>query len=273
MVRLAAFDMDGTLLLPSHQLGDQTLSSLRALKAHPVQLAFATGRHFLEMQPLLAQHALPAYLISGNGTRVHDAQGERLFGHDLPPAVARQVIHSHWQTEATLHVFNDDGWFTGVDCPDVLEAHELSGFRYRLTDPRTLAEHQVTKICFLGEHGDLCQLMVQLREALGDSADLCFSAVHCLEVLPLGCNKGSALRQLTQHLDIDMAACMAFGDAMNDLEMLGQVGHGFVMRNAMAQLKAQLPHLPVIGDCATQGVSHYLNHWLKTPHLVYSPEY
>ena len=70
-----------------------------------------------------------------------------------------------------------------------------------------------------------------------------------------------------------MATCMAFGDAMNDLEILNQVGYGFIMQNAMAQLKAQLPHLPVIGNCATQGVSHYLNHWLNTPHLDYSPEY
>ena len=273
MVRLAAFDMDGTLLLPSHQLGEETLLSLRALQAHPVQLTFATGRHYLEMQPLMQKHKLPAYLISGNGTRIHDAAGELLFGADLPPAVARQVIHSHWQTRASLHVFNDDGWFTHVDEPEILDAHQLSGFSYQITDPRMLAEHQITKICFIGEHQDLCQLLIQLRETLGDSAHLCFSSVTCLEVLPVGCNKGSALAQLATHLDIEMATCMAFGDAMNDLEMLDQVGHGFVMRNAMPQLKAQLAHLPVIGDCATQGVSHYLNHWLKTPHLDYSPEY
>ncbi|MFG1175207.1 HMP-PP phosphatase [Erwiniaceae bacterium CAU 1747] len=273
MVRLAAFDMDGTLLLPTHQFGEQTLRSLRTLQAHPVQLVFATGRHFLEMQPLMQQYDLSAWLISGNGTRVHDADGGLLFGSDLPPTIARQVIHSHWHTEASLHVFNDDGWFTGVDQPEILEAHQLSGFSYQNVDPRTLAEHQVTKICFLGEHDDLCQLLVQLREALGDSAHLCFSASECLEVLPLGCNKGSALARLTAHLQIEMANCMAFGDAMNDLEMLNQVGHGFVMQNAMPQLKAQLSHLPVIGNCAMQGVSHYLNHWLNTPHLDYSPEY
>lgn len=271
MVRLAAFDMDGTLLLPSHQLGKQTLLSLKALKEYPVQLAFATGRHYLEMQPLLQQYELPAYLISGNGTRVHDEAGQLLFSTDLPPGVARQVIHSHWNTQASLHVFNDDGWFTHFDEPDILAPHQFSGFRYQLADPRMLAEHQITKICFLGEHEDLCQLQVQLREALGDSAHLCFSASHCLEVLPKACNKGSALTQLTDSLNIDMATCMAFGDAMNDLEMLNQVGYGFVMSNAMAQLKARLPHLPVIGDCATQGVSHYLNHWLNTPHLDYSP--
>lgn len=65
---------------------------------------------------------------------------------------------------------------------------------------------------------------------------------------------------------------MAFGDAMNDLEMLGSVGRGVIMGNAMNQLKAELPHLPVIGDCRHQAVSHFLTHWLDNPDLPYSPE-
>ena len=272
MVRLAAFDMDGTLLMPDHQLGQQTLRSLRALQAHPVQLTFATGRHFMEMQPLMRNYDLPAFLISGNGTRIHDPFGELLYASDLPPAVARLVIHSHWDTRASLHVFNDSGWFTHDELPEILQAHQLSDFRYQVIDLRTLPEHQVTKVCFIADYQELCALKIQLREALGNSAHLCFSAQDCLEVLPLDCNKGAALAHLTARLGVSMAECMAFGDAMNDLEMLGRVGHGFVMRNAMHELKSQLPHLPVIGDCATQGVSHYLNHWLTTPHLVYSPE-
>lgn len=272
MVRLAAFDMDGTLLMPDHQLGQQTLLSLRALQAHPVQLTFATGRHHMEMQPLMRDYDLPAYLISGNGTRIHDPSGELLYASDLPPDVARLVVHRQWKTRASLHVFNDSGWFTDHHLPGILQAHQFSDFRYQLTDLRTIPAHQITKVCFIADYQELCALMLQLREVLGDRAHLCFSAPDCLEVLPLDCNKGAALAQLAARLDVSLAECMAFGDAMNDLEMLGRVGHGFVMRNAMHELKTQLPHLPIIGDCATQGVSHYLNHWLSTPHLEYSPE-
>lgn len=32
MARLAAFDMDGTLLMPNHHLGDETLSTLARLR-------------------------------------------------------------------------------------------------------------------------------------------------------------------------------------------------------------------------------------------------
>ena len=54
------------------------------------------------------------------------------------------------------------------------------------------------------------------------------------------CNKGAALTVLTQHLGLSLRDCMAFGDAMNDREMLGSVGSGFIMGNAMPQLRAEL---------------------------------
>lgn len=273
MARLAAFDMDGTLLMPNHQLGEKTVTALRALNEKGVLLTFATGRHWLEMQPLIADFQLSAWLISGNGTRVHDQQGNLLAASDLSPQVAEEVIHTRWNTTASLHVFNDQGWLTEQDVPHILQAHQMSGFRYTLTDLKRIPAHQVTKICFIAEHNELCRLQGELRDALGDRAHLCFSARDCLEVLPPGCNKGTALDSLAISLGFTLAECMAFGDAMNDREMLETVGRGFIMGNAMNQLKSLLPHLPVIGHCETQGVSHYLNHWLTTPHLDYSPEY
>lgn len=33
MARLAAFDMDGTLLMPDHRLGEKTLNTLKRLRA------------------------------------------------------------------------------------------------------------------------------------------------------------------------------------------------------------------------------------------------
>lgn len=272
MAKLAAFDMDGTLLMPNHRLGDRTVAALQRLREHNITLTFATGRHVLEMRPLVEKLSLNAFLITSNGTRVHSPQGELLHQSDLPPDVVELVLHSHWDTQASIHIFNDNGWFTGYEVPQMLQAHSLSGFRYQLCDLRRIPAHQVTKICFCSDHDSLCHLRIQLMEALEERADICFSAVNCLEVLPLGSNKGSALAVLGSHLGVEMGECMAFGDAMNDREMLERVGRGVIMGNAMGQLKAALPHLPIIGDCNTQAVSHYLTHWLDTPNLPYSPE-
>ena len=66
---------------------------------------------------------------------------------------------------------------------------------------------------------------------------------------------------------------MAFGDAMNDREMLGMVGKGYIMGNALPQLKASLPHLEIIGHCQHQAVAKQLNTWLSSPKKPHhSPE-
>ncbi|MBZ7684570.1 HMP-PP phosphatase [Klebsiella oxytoca] len=272
MARLAAFDMDGTLLMPDHRLGEKTLSTLKRLRDRDITLTFATGRHALEMRHVIGEFSLDAFLITGNGTRIHSLEGEELYRRDLAPDVAEEVLHSAWDTAASMHFFNDGGWYTGQEIPEILQAHVFSGFRYQLYDPKRMPAHQVTKICFCGDHDDLRRLRLQLSEALGGRADLCFSAMDCLEVLPGGCNKGAALAVLSQHLGLTLQDCMAFGDAMNDREMLGSVGHGVIMGNAMDRLKFELPHLPVIGDCRHQAVSHFLTHWLDYPDLPYSPE-
>ena len=110
MARLAAFDMDGTLLMPDHRLGEKTLSTLKRLHERDVTLTFATGRHVLEMRHLLGAFSLDAFLITGNGTRIHSVEGDVLHRQDLNPEVADIVLHSTWDTRASVHVFNDNGW-------------------------------------------------------------------------------------------------------------------------------------------------------------------
>ena len=156
--------------------------------------------------------------------------------------------------------------------PEALQAHLFSDFSYQITDLKRLPACDVAKISFVGDHDDLCRLQQQLDEQIGAQAHICFAAMDCLEVLPVGCNKGAALEVLSASLGLTLQECMAFGDAMNDREMLESVGYGMIMGNAMPQLRAALPHLPVIGHCRNQAVSHFLTHWLDTPHLPYSPE-
>ncbi|WP_273868929.1 HMP-PP phosphatase [Serratia odorifera] len=271
MYRLAAFDMDGTLLTPDHRIGPETLAALNQLVEREMIVTFATGRHYLDAQPVMAQLGLQGYLITGNGTRVYDNRGQQLHASDLPAQIAEQLLHRQWDTSASMHVFRDEGWLTEFAAPELLRAHHLSGFHFQLTDPRNLPTSGNSKVCFVGAHQELMRLQTQLQAHFAGRVDLCFSAYDCLEVLPLGCNKGAALTVLGAHLGVSMAECMAFGDAMNDKEMLAAVGHGVVMGNALPQLKAQLPQLTVIGHCQTQAVAHYLNHWLCSPGSPYTP--
>ena len=72
----------------------------------------------------------------------------------------------------------------------------------------------------------------------------------------------TAIKRLLARQDIPLAQTIAFGDAMNDLELLSSVGHGVLMGNAMHELQRHLPDLPRALPNHQDGVAHFLEQLL-----------
>ena len=58
-----------------------------------------------------------------------------------------------------------------------------------------------------------------------------------IEINSVRAGKGRALRALCAHLRIDPADTVAFGDGLNDADMLAAAGRGIAMENAVAAVK------------------------------------
>jgi hydroxymethylpyrimidine pyrophosphatase-like HAD family hydrolase len=65
-----------------------------------------------------------------------------------------------------------------------------------------------------------------------------FTIGAALEVVGPQTNKATGVRALADHLGIDMARVAAFGDNVNDAELLGAVGLGVAMGNATPSARA-----------------------------------
>lgn len=63
------------------------------------------------------------------------------------------------------------------------------------------------------------------------------SGEHWVDVMKPGVNKGCAMRGIQQKLGISPEECMAFGDYLNDCELLQAVGESYAMENAHPALK------------------------------------
>ena len=63
---------------------------------------------------------------------------------------------------------------------------------------------------------------------------------------------------VAEHKGYTMEHCIAFGDAMNDREMLEMAGKGLIMASAQERLKAELFDHDVIGYCGDEAVASYL---------------
>ena len=84
------------------------------------------------------------------------------------------------------------------------------------------------------------------------------SLPDCLEVMAPNVSKGRALQFVLGRLGADASKCVAFGDNMNDIDLLETAGHPFMMNNANPDLIERLPQVPRIGNNFEAGVAHHL---------------
>ena len=83
---------------------------------------------------------------------------------------------------------------------------------------------------------DLRTIDAALRH-YGLACELVYSSREHLDVLPRGVNKGTAVRQLARHWQLDEDSVIVCGDTANDLAMFQQGFRGMIVANARDELK------------------------------------
>jgi HAD superfamily hydrolase (TIGR01484 family) len=155
-------------------------------------------------------------------------------------------------------LFADDAWLIDRDAPELLAFHQDSGFRYEVIDMQMHDGADIAKVLYIGEPADLAQIAERLAREFGDALYVTYSLPDCLEVMTSNVSKGRALRFVLERLRIAASHCIAFGDNMNDIDLLETAGHPFMMNNANPDLITRLPHVPRIGNNFEAGVAHQL---------------
>jgi Cof subfamily protein (haloacid dehalogenase superfamily) len=259
MYRLVVCDLDGTLLNPQHRLGDYTRDVLQRLRGSGLELMLASGRHAGDLRGLAAELGGRGGLISSNGAAVHDAEGELLHHRALDSACLDFLLHDPAFDGVHTNLYRLEDWLVERPEPYLLQYHQESGFAYRVVDFADIEPKPVLKVFYYGDHDRLQELDTLVHARCPGRLATTFSLPVTLEVMAAGVSKGAALGLVLDRLELTAADVIAFGDGMNDLELLRTVGKGLVMGNADPCLKATLGHLEVIGTNADEAVARYLD--------------
>lgn len=229
---LIVSDMDGTLLDANHQIPDEFWPLHEKMQAAGIHFAPASGR---QLYTLLDQ--IPAEsAIAENGTVVYHA-GEIISTTTLPAEQAKAVIRTVEEADIDWGVVlcRVDGAF--VSRTD--NAFLREGIRYykRLEHVEKLEDYvndQVIKLAIFSfpEAEQVAPLLADSQLALA------VSGAHWMDMMDPSANKGKGLRALAKHLGVDMADTVAFGDYLNDRELLLAAGTAWAMENAHPEIKA-----------------------------------
>ncbi|QCG50135.1 Cof-type HAD-IIB family hydrolase [Aeromonas schubertii] len=258
MYKVVVSDLDGTLLNGAHQISARTRDTLHRLVQQGVKFVMATGRHYVDVRHIRDTLGLDIDLITSNGAVVHDPSNRLVFNQTIADETARELVTLARDPAIHLNVYYGEEWLVEEEMPWLLQFHSESGFTYRKVEFATHPMDKINKVFYIGDHQKLLTIEQQLKARYQDSLNITFSLPDCLEVMHGEVNKGSAVRAVLAKNGLALEQAIAFGDGMNDFEMLSMVGHGVVMGNAHDRLLQALPDHQRTLTSDEDGVAHYL---------------
>ena len=263
MYEIAISDLDGTLLGSDHKVSPVTKKSIEQWIASGREFVIATGRNYIEAKYVQESIDMPIYIISSNGGRVHNAKGEIVFKKDLPSDIAQYICQYEYPQQVQVSLFTDQHWHTNFVHPDQAGIDTGAGFDPIVTDLKSFDVNNVIKMLFWSDPEDLLIISEQLKAKFGDRINLTFSLAKCLEVMPGGVDKGVAANAVLKALNIKKESAVAFGDGMNDVELLKSVGKPMLMKNSQPALISTLPDAQMTNSSDENGVASVLDQLRK----------
>lgn len=192
--RILITDIDNTLL--GEREGTRTLLARLAEHKGRVALGVATGRHLASAVEILKKWSVPSpeVLISSVGAEIHYGPGHE------PDRGWEEYIDYRWDRERVLEVLTDVPGVT-LQEKDAQRRHKVSYFY----DP------------------ELCPNEAEIRTLLRRAnapANVIMSHGMYLDLLPVRCSKGRAVRYVANRWGIPADRMLVAGDSGNDEEML-----------------------------------------------------
>jgi HAD hydrolase, family IIB len=88
-----------------------------------------------------------------------------------------------------------------------------------------------------------------------------FSATDFFDIMPKGCNKGTAIQKLAEHYNIPIEECVVFGDNFNDKEMFDVAGWSVCPNNSSQAIQYMCDE--VIGNNNDFSVIEYVEKYYE----------
>ncbi|WP_100404634.1 Cof-type HAD-IIB family hydrolase [Bacillus solitudinis] len=250
--KVVFFDIDGTLLNDEKKLPGSTKNAIRELQNQGVYVAIATGRAPFMFKDLRDELGINSY-ISFNGSYV-------VFENEMvdhKPLTTNELIKLEDAAQKLSHsmVFLDHIGATSnrEEDPYVSEGMGSLKLPYPSYDPYAYKTKNVYQaLLFCEEHEEL-----SYRDS-HSHFDYIRWHPYSMDVIPSGGSKALGIKSLLKHLSITPEHAYAFGDALNDLEMLQFVGTGVAMGNGMDEAKAVAKFVTKTVD--EDGILHGLHH-------------
>jgi Cof subfamily protein (haloacid dehalogenase superfamily) len=232
--RLAAIDLDGTLLGPDKTISEQNAAAVRRLSENGVQVIIASGRRHQNSIRFQRQLQLDGPIIACQGGLVRDGEsGNVIEAHFLPQSAARPIAKEGETHGVQSIYYHLDHLYVSEGNNQWLDLYESRVGERAETLPSLdqLDGRRALKIVWYGDPDVLRKVRPEVSARYSAKVDVLSTESENLEFMPRGVNKATALAKVAEQFGVLREHVLTFGDGENDVQMLAWAGMGVAMRH------------------------------------------
>ena len=259
---LLATDADGTLLTDDKRILTKDKEAIAHLREEGGLFTIATGRAVSYARLIAEELELDMPAVIFNGAAVFDFRQDCFLWHCMLPKTALErtlLFIERFPTIGIEILSGRDVYVASTNARE--EEHIKLGSTIPIRCPiDEIPPDGWTKALIVDEPEVIDEVIKFAAGQQIDDLHLVRSAPFYYELLPLGINKGSALKKLIELLGISGRRIAAVGDYMNDLEMLKMADIKIAVSNAEDIIKA---HAELIVCDNNSGAIYEIVQWLS----------
>lgn len=246
MKKIVSFDLDKTLLDHADmRIPGSALRALEELRKSGVLIVLATGR---DMDSCYSRKYLdwvkPDARIDQNGTKVI-ADGTLLYEHFIDRGLLRRMMDYAEEHGVGFGVtIGDDDYYVHPERVKEAEIRRWGECGRRFRDPEKMLSLPVRTVAFIGTTEE----SEEMERHFPEVTLRMFSINYGADIIEKGFSKADGLERLCSYYGVPLEETYAFGDSLNDLEIIERAHVGIAMGNAREELKEKADYITTAID-------------------------
>ncbi|MEK4597548.1 Cof-type HAD-IIB family hydrolase [Bacillus sp. FSL R9-9497] len=246
MIKLFVSDLDDTLVYDVNHMQKEDERALCWLAEKGTNICFASGRFTHRIDEVVKRFAFPYYTTGLNGATMLLPDGNLFHESSFENVVAQEIYrYIHKKGLADIVCANEQRYtkrknehhhnfeaYMGVHIAEIEALEEEFG---KTVHP--------AKLFIFGEEEKIVTLDQELRDTFQGEAEVFISGKRYVDIMPRGVSKGSALKRLMDHLQIEANEVACIGDSFNDISMFEVTPHSFTLHHAHPYVKEKANHI------------------------------
>ncbi len=251
--KLIVSDFDGTLIDDKNEISDKVRKAIEDYVSCGGVFAVCTGRMLLSILPRVRELGLKGLVAAYQGSVVADIEsGEILTENCLSVDDGVDICAYAEKFGYASDAYKGEYLYTNLPVGNerIAMYEKVTGVKANYIDgsmSEYLRQNNIScnKITFLVYPDEREKLYKLIYTQFAERFDVTCGALYLIEVSPKGDDKGSALKYIAGHFNIDLSSTVAVGDNLNDLPMIKAASVGVAVGNAVEGLKSVADYVSV----------------------------